>query len=98
VLESEKAQMHRNVVAFEPGQALFVDDHDPLVFYKAIAGFANNHLIPPARLYFEINERYGLEVSQLVHSLGFNEVRILQDFHGKERFVSALLKSRATDQ
>ena len=93
VLENEKNRMHRNVIEFEPVQALFVDDHDPLIFYRAISAFAVTHLIPPARLYFEINERFGKKVSELVHSFGFNEVRVIHDFHGKERFVVAFLKS-----
>ena len=95
VLESEKKQMHRNVIAFEPGQALFVDDNDPLLFYRSISDFSITHMVTPARLYFEINERFGTEVSQLIHSRGFDEVNIIKDFQGKERFVSGLLTSQA---
>jgi release factor glutamine methyltransferase len=93
VMEHEKIRMHRNVSEYEPAQALFVADNDPLAFYRAISGFAVSHLIPPACLYFEINERLGQEVSELVRSFGFEDVSILQDFHGKERFVSACYKS-----
>jgi release factor glutamine methyltransferase len=96
VVESEKILMHRNVVEFEPGEALFVDDRDPLLFYRAISAFALSHLIPPARLYFEINERFGREVEELLFSNGFDEIRIVKDFHGKERFVSAILKFPST--
>ncbi|MCX6305578.1 MAG: peptide chain release factor N(5)-glutamine methyltransferase [Bacteroidetes bacterium] len=93
VTEREKTKMHRNVTEFEPAQALFVADGDPLVFYRAIAGFAASHLVPPGYLYFEINEKFGKEVAGLVSSFGFEEVCISLDFHGKERFVSAVLKS-----
>jgi release factor glutamine methyltransferase len=90
VPDSEKKQMHRNVTEFEPAQALFVRDDDPLEFYRAISGFAVAHLIPPASLYFEINEHFGREVGYLVSSLGYQSIRIMQDLHGKDRFVSAV--------
>jgi release factor glutamine methyltransferase len=93
VMEREKIHMHRHVTESEPAQALFVADNDPLVFYKAITDFAVSHLMPPARLYFEINEQFGKEVGNLVQSSGFDTVRILQDFHGKDRFVTAMLNT-----
>ena len=93
IAESEKILMHRNVTKFEPDEALYVTDHDPLLFYRAIAEFAIDHLVPPAHLYFEINERFGREVAEIVLSSGFDEVKILHDFHGKERFVTGVLKS-----
>jgi release factor glutamine methyltransferase len=91
VLESEKRLMHRNVLEFEPGEALFVGDEDPLLFYRVISAFAVSHLIPPARLYFEINERFAGEVAELVLAAGFDDIRKLNDFHGKARFVTAIL-------
>jgi release factor glutamine methyltransferase len=91
VLESEKAQMHKNVLDFEPGQALFVTDTDPLLFYTAIVDFALLHLVRPARLYFEINERYGSEIYDLALAKGFDKAAIIKDFQGKDRFISAWL-------
>jgi release factor glutamine methyltransferase len=35
VKESEKVLMQKNVLDFEPGQALFVPDDDPLLYYRA---------------------------------------------------------------
>jgi len=91
VPEGEKILMSRNVTAFEPSQALFVADSDPLRFYEVITDFAVSHLTRPGHLFFEINERYGQEVRYLVHSFGFSEVVVLKDIHGKDRFVSAIL-------
>ncbi len=91
VMEREKLQMHRNVVEFEPAVALFVEDQYPLVFYKAIAGFAAGHLVARGRLYFEINEQFGNEVCELMQSSGFENIALQNDFHGKERFVSGSL-------
>ena len=87
VLESEKKLMNRNVTAFEPSQALFVTDNDPLQFYRAIAEFAGSHLFHPGHLFFEINEQFGKDIVDLILSLGFSDVEILRDIHGKERFV-----------
>ncbi len=44
VRELEKKEMQDNVLVHEPGIALFVSDKDPLVFYRAIAHFAQKKL------------------------------------------------------
>ena len=87
MLESEKKLMNRNVTAFEPSQALFVTDNDPLEFYRAIADFAGSHLFHPGHLFFEINEQFGKEIVDMLLSFGFSDVCIIRDIHGKERFV-----------
>ncbi len=87
VTESEKPAMNRNVTDFEPAMALFVTDGDPLQFYRVITGFAADRLASPGYLFFEINERFGMEVRNLGCSCGFSQVEILQDIHGKDRFV-----------
>ncbi len=89
VLESEKEQMLQNVLEFEPHLALFVFDHDPLIFYRKIAGLAKKALPKGGRLYFEINERYGQAVQDLIESLGFKAF-LKQDIHGKDRMISAI--------
>jgi len=83
VCEAEKAQMRRNVLDYEPSEALFVPDEDPLVFYRAIAFWASLLLKPNGRLYLEINERLGAETA----SLFGDAAQILKDFNGKDRFV-----------
>ncbi|MGI4806203.1 MAG: N5-glutamine methyltransferase family protein, partial [Janthinobacterium lividum] len=40
IVPSEQQLMHRNVLDFEPHLALFVPENDPLLFYRAVAGFA----------------------------------------------------------
>lgn len=87
VLESEKALMQPNVLDYEPDTALFVPDDDPLKFYRAISNFAAGHLNNGGKLYFEINEKFGAETAQLMHSCGFQEVEVVQDLFGKDRFV-----------
>jgi release factor glutamine methyltransferase len=89
VLSEESAQMGINVVEFEPHLALFVPDHDPLIFYRAIAGFAASHLQPGGRLYFEINEKLGFQTSILLNENGFSNVQVRQDLQGKDRMIRA---------
>jgi release factor glutamine methyltransferase len=91
VLHSEKSQMLPNVLHHEPHQALFVDDKKPLIFYTAIVDFAKKHLNPNGKLYFEINEKFGDEIAELMKKQGFSNVKIEKDFRKKERFVHAEL-------
>ena len=93
VLETEKQKMNANVIDFEPANALFVPDDNPLLYYRSIAAFAKRHLIPGGLLYFEINEQFGLETGNLVHDYGFDKVEVVMDIRGKDRFVRAILSS-----
>jgi release factor glutamine methyltransferase len=90
VCEKEKEQMQPNVLEHEPGLALFVPDHDPLLFYRAIAEFAHSHLRQNGKLYFEINESYANEVTRLLKSESFDDIQIRKDFRGKDRFAIAM--------
>ncbi len=84
----EKGLMHRNVLDFEPDLALFVTDEDPLIFYRTIAEKGKSLLKPFGKIYFEINERFGNEVANLLSDLNYNNVRIIKDLNGKDRIVS----------
>ena len=87
VLLEESALMQQNVVGFEPHLALFVPDHDPLIFYRAIARFATVHLQPQGSLYFEINERMGEKTAELLRENGFHDILTRKDLQGKERMI-----------
>ena len=87
---SERESMERNVLDYEPGQALFVPDNDPLLFYKAIAPYAAQSLERGGRLYLEINQRFGNEVKRLLEACGLDEVRIIEDSFGRVRFAAAV--------
>ncbi|MBO4333876.1 MAG: peptide chain release factor N(5)-glutamine methyltransferase [Paludibacteraceae bacterium] len=89
ICESERSNMHHNVLDYEPALALFVPDNDPLLFYRRIAVMALKHLLRGGRLYFEINERFGVETVQLLTDLGFSDVSLRPDFFGKDRMVRA---------
>jgi release factor glutamine methyltransferase len=89
VLMEEQARMERNVLDFEPHIALFVEDHDPLKYYRAIAAFAFRTLAPGGGLWVEINERFGARTAHLLEKAGFVKPAILKDIHEKERFINA---------
>ena len=89
VPEADKSEMHRNVLDFEPELALFVPDKDPLLFYRVIGEKGKQLLKPGGKLYFEIHEKFGSEVAELLTSLGYQEVKVIKDLNGKERIASA---------
>ena len=90
VRELEKAEMRSNVLDWEPHNALFVSDGDPLIFYRSILEFAKSNLNKNGKVWFEINEYLGKEMTELCEKLGFSNVKIYKDFRGKERFVSTI--------
>jgi len=87
--EKGKAEMHPNVLDFEPGLALFVPDQDPLLFYRVIAEKGKKLLKPGGKLYFEIHEEFGAEVLSLLEEKGYVELRLLKDLNGKDRMITA---------
>jgi len=91
VRNSEKSQMQANVLNYEPHQALFVDDENPLVFYKAIVDFAKQHLNSNGKLHFEINENFGNKIAEMMKNRGFSDVTIEKDFREKNRFVKGVI-------
>lgn len=93
VRQSEKVYMQANVLDHEPHLALFVDDDDPLLFYKAIVELALVKLNKGGQLFFEINETLGDAVKQLLLHKGFSDVKVVEDINGKDRIVNGVLKS-----
>ncbi len=89
IRECEKKEMHRNVLDYEPAKALFVDDTDPLLFYRTIAEFGILHLKPEGLLFFEINEAFGKETVDLLNKKGYRNIELKKDFYGKERMIKA---------
>lgn len=87
VRESEKDKMKKNVVEYEPDLALFVPNADALVFYNAIAGFANKNLRNKGNLFFEINQYLGKETKALLEEHNFLEIELRKDLYGNDRML-----------
>ena len=82
--------MKKNVLDYEPSQALFVPDEDPLLFYRAIARFSRLKLSQKGKLYLEINENLGKETVLLLKNEGFTEISLKKDMRGKDRMIRCL--------
>jgi release factor glutamine methyltransferase len=87
IREKEKEAMFPNVLKYEPGNALFVPDADPLVFYRETALFAWQFLQKRGWLYFEINENLECEMADLMKETGFQNTQIKKDMNGKARML-----------
>lgn len=85
----ESADMEHNVLDYEPHEALFVPDDDPLLFYKAITARATHNLKPGGNIYFEINPLYALSLKDMLSASGFAPIETRHDFCGKVRFIKA---------
>lgn len=90
VRNSEKSEMKENVLQHEPHLALFVNDDNPLLFYKQIISLAGYKLKNQGRLYFEINEDFGQEIKLIMEKNGFNSVEIIKDLQGKDRMCKGV--------
>ena len=88
---TDKKDIHPNVLLHEPHLALFVEDDDPLVFYKAIADFAKTNLNSGGVVFTEIHEHMGAAVKGLFIKEGFKNVELRKDLQKKDRMVKAIL-------
>lgn len=92
ITEKEKVLMHKNVLDYEPEQALFVPNENPLVFYEAIINFGLTHLKPKGSIYLEINEAYGKETALLLKKDHFTNTTLKKDINEKDRMLKGTLK------
>ena len=90
ITESERAEMERNVLDYEPETALFVPDTDPLRFYRRIARIGNQMLKPGGKLFFEINRAYGSETAAMLKYGGYSQVEVRSDSYGNARMIKAI--------
>lgn len=90
VSRAEAADMDESVLNYEPHPALFVDNDDPLLFYRRLAALAPRHLESGGAVFMEINPLYAPEVAELFTRAGMKS-DIVRDLSGKNRFVAAFL-------
>lgn len=84
---SEIESMHVNVTRYEPHEALFVDDADPLVFYRAIARAARTMLSEGGSLLFEVHEAWAERTAEMLRGEGFGQTEVRVDLFGKPRMT-----------
>jgi release factor glutamine methyltransferase len=84
----EKPEMQDSVARYEPHMALFVKNDDPLLFYKKIIGLCRDGLLRKGgNLFFEVHYHYGSLLPELMTEFGFNDVQLLKDLSGNNRFI-----------
>ena len=86
----DKESMHKNVVDHEPHTALFVQDNDPIIFYKALANFGKIRLYEDGCIYTEIHEGLAKDVIKLFTAEGYNKIELRKDMQGKDRMIKAV--------
>lgn len=86
---SDRSLMRRNVTEHEPEIALFVEDSDPLLFYRSIARTARKMLKVGGKLYFEIYENFATEMVDMLTTEGYSNIVVREDFRAKQRMVCA---------
>ena len=87
VRESEKTGIKKNVLQNEPHLALFVDNNNPLLFYKKIADLATNYLRKNGLLFFEINQYLEKETVKMLEMKGFKNIELRKDLFGNYRMI-----------
>jgi release factor glutamine methyltransferase len=93
IAHSEAAQMEQRVLAHEPHLALFVDNDDPIIFYRRIIDLCESCLAPGGHLFFELNPLFAVDIKNYADSVNFfNFAELMIDMSGKNRFLKAQKK------
>lgn len=88
IKKSEKRDMDERVYKFEPNEALFVTDENPLIFYKEIIKFSMMNLNKKGKIYIEINQNLSEETQELFLKY-FTFVELKKDLSGNFRMIKA---------
>lgn len=91
VLESDKQTMDSNVLDFEPHNALFVEDENPLIFYNKIIKIAKKSLNKNGFIFFEIHELKANDIIDLLTDNNFSNIELKKDLQNKDRMIKAQL-------
>lgn len=94
ICRSEATEMDSRVLDYEPDNALFVPDNDPLLFYRNIAHYASTALRSGGTLWFEINSRFPDEMRTMLTEAGFVDIDVIRDYRGLYRFTRATLPKK----
>lgn len=85
ITPQEKTAMKKNVLDYEPHQALFVPQENPLLYYRHILEYAQKNLKSKGKLYFEINPLFESELETLISSFEYYSLTKREDLFGKVR-------------
>jgi release factor glutamine methyltransferase len=85
----EQESILPNVLRYEPHQALFVTNSDPLQFYKAIASFADKYLKPNGSLFLELHRDFAEDTLQYYRDKGW-KAELKQDMQQQDRMLHCI--------
>lgn len=86
VLESDRPTLTKQVIDFEPHEALFAGE-DGLIFYETISGLAASWLCTDGILVFETGYNIGPQIQEIVENEGFSDVELMKDYAGHDRII-----------
>lgn len=86
----EQVILEDNVLQYEPHIALFVEDEDPLLFYRKIAHMGQTQLADGGSLFFELNTFTAKKVEQMLVEMNYKRVELRQDLSGNDRMIKAI--------
>lgn len=89
VPRSESGTLAPHVREHEPHLALFVDDADPIQYYRRIADHALRVLPSGGALWFEGHHLHAPAVGTDLRQRGFRDVQVIMDLSGAPRFIHA---------
>lgn len=87
VMDSQRSSMRKNVTEWEPENAIFVRDDDPLSFYRAIEAWAESSLVPGGGLIIEINDLLEKETSRIFSEEIFENKEVINGLDGLPRHI-----------
>jgi len=79
VLESDQDGMAEHVLRFEPHEALFVSNSNPLLFYEALVAAVKWRNSRPCVMYFEIHEKMAERLIAKLDELNLTEIELRVD-------------------
>jgi release factor glutamine methyltransferase len=85
---TEKHLIGKSTLDHEPEIALFPQNEDYLIFYRAIMQFAEDHLVAGGKIFCEINEFRSNEITQIIPDFVKSWI-IHKDINNKDRFLEA---------
>ncbi len=86
--QSHKALLHKNVAEYEPAEALFVPDDNPLLFYERIALLGKGLLAENGLLFMETHENYHNELEAMLLHFHYHHIKKIKDLNGRPRFIT----------
>jgi len=85
----EQESILPNVLRYEPHQALFVTNSDPLQFYKAIASFADKYLKKNGSIFLELHKDFATDTLQYYLDKGW-KAELKQDMQQQDRMLHCM--------